>query len=73
LIKYHLTIEALIHWQKKFRGNTAGDFIHPIERVVEKEQLLKSELQKQVMSEKEDAFLRLVASLIVQSVLERPG
>jgi hypothetical protein len=71
LQKYHLTIEALIRWQKKFKGSKAGNFIHPIERVIEKEKLLKSEHQKRVMNEKEDAFLRLVASLIVQTVLEK--
>ena len=69
--KYQLTTEALIRWQKKFKGSEVGNFIHPIERVIEKEKLLKSELQKRVMSEKEDAFLRHVASLIVQTVLEK--
>jgi hypothetical protein len=71
LQKYPLTIEALIRWQKKFKGSKAGNFIHPIERVIEKEKLLKSEHQERVMNEKEDAFLRLVASLIVQTVLEK--
>jgi hypothetical protein len=71
LQKFHLTIDALIRWQKKFKGSKAGDFIHSIERVIEKEKPLKSELQKRVMSEKEDAFLRLVASLIVQTILEK--
>jgi hypothetical protein len=71
LQKYHLTIGALIRWQKKFKGSKAGNFIHPIERAIEKEKVLKSELEKRVISEKEDAFLRLVASLIVQTVLEK--
>lgn len=55
LQKYHLTIEALIRWQKKFKGSKAGNFIHPIDRAIEKEKLLRSELQKRVISEKEDA------------------
>jgi hypothetical protein len=71
LQKYRLTIEILIRWQKKFKGSKAGNFIHPIERVIEKEKLLELELQKQVMSQKEDELLRLVASLIVQTVLEK--
>jgi hypothetical protein len=69
--KFHLTIDALIRWQKRFKGSKAGNCIHPIERAIEKEKFLKSELEKRVMSEKEDAFLRLVASLIVQTVLEK--
>lgn len=71
LRKYQLTTESLIRWQKKFKGSEVGNFIHSIERVIEKEKLLKSELQKREMSEKEDAFLRLFASLIVQTVLEK--
>jgi hypothetical protein len=71
LQKYRLTSGALIRWQKKFKGSKAGNFVHPIERVIEKEKVLKSEIEKRVMSEKEDAFLRLVASLIVQTVLEK--
>lgn len=71
LQKYHMTIESLIRWQKKFKGSKTGNFIHSIERVIEKEKLLKSEQQQRVMSEKEDAFLRLVASLLVQTVLEK--
>jgi hypothetical protein len=71
LQKYHLTIDALIRWQKKFKGSKGGNFNHPIERVHEKEKVLKSELEKRVISEKEDVFLKLVASLIVQSVLEK--
>lgn len=70
LQKFHVTIAALIRWQKKFKGSKAGNLIHPIERVIEKEKALKSKLEKRLMGEKEDAFLRLVASLIVQTVLK---
>ena len=69
--KFHLTIEALIRKKKKIKGSKAGNSIHPIERVIGIEKVLKSELEKRVISEKEDAFLRLVATLIVQTVLEK--
>jgi hypothetical protein len=71
LRKYQLTTEALIRWQKKFKGSEVGNFINPIEGVIEKEKDLKSELERRMISEKEDAFLRLFASLIVQTVLEK--
>ena len=71
LRKYHLTVEVLDRWQKKFKGTKSGNFVHPIERAGEKNTAEKPMPAKPVNSEKEDEFLRLVASLIVKGVLEK--
>lgn len=69
--KYHLTVEVLIRWQKKFKRSTVGSAIHLSEDIHERKKASKTKAQKQAVSEKEDALLRFVASLIVQCLLEK--
>jgi hypothetical protein len=71
LRKCHLTDEVLDRWQRKFKGTKSGNFVHPIEGVGAKNTAEKPMPAKPVNNEKEDAFLRLVASLIVKCVLEK--
>jgi hypothetical protein len=71
LRKYRLSVEVLIAWQKKFKGTKSGNFVHPIEQVGAKNTAEKPMPAKLVHSEKEEEFLRLVASLIVKCVLEK--
>lgn len=75
LRKYHLTVEVLDRWQKKFKGTQSGNFVDPIELVGAKNTAENPMPAKPVHSEKEDELLRLVASLIVKYVLEKdtPG
>jgi hypothetical protein len=69
--KYNLDVEILVRWQKKFKGTKAGRSIHFIKDKFCKKQASKAASGKQMVSEKEDELLRLVASLIVQHLLEK--
>jgi hypothetical protein len=69
LRKYCLTTEALINWQRKFKGSKASKSIQLIKEFPRETKVAKPE--KPVMNEKEEQFLRLVASLIVQCVLKK--
>jgi hypothetical protein len=71
LKKYKLHIEALVHWQKKFKGTKTGSYIPFIEDKHGEKKDSKTRSGKPVVNEKEDELLRLVASLIVQSLLEK--
>src|ERR1700755_1985109 len=69
LAKYKLNVKALVHWRKKFKGANAGNSIHFKAKHYEKKDLnLKPE--KLVVNVKEEELLRLVATLIVQSLLK---
>ena len=68
LQKYDLTVEVLVRWQKKFKGSKVANVI-PIKIAQKKPKAVKSKLEQPEISEKEEALLRLVASLIVQCVL----
>jgi hypothetical protein len=70
LQKYHVTVEMLCHWQKKFKGSKAGSSINLGEDICEKGNILETKPVNLKASEKEEELLRLVASLIVQSLLE---
>jgi len=71
LQKYRLTIKTLVNWQKKFKGSKAGNSMPPIKGFPEKMEITKSKPEKYVISEKEEEFLGVVASLIVQCVLKK--
>jgi len=71
LRKYHLTVEVLDRWQKKFKGTKSGNFVHPIEQIGAKTTAEKPMPAVPANNEKEEEFLRLVASLIVKCVLEK--
>ncbi|GGB01857.1 hypothetical protein GCM10011511_26340 [Puia dinghuensis] len=70
LRKYHLTLEVLVRWQKKFKGSNVANAIPIIKEARRKPKAVKTKLEQPEISEKEDALLRLVASLIVQCVLD---
>jgi hypothetical protein len=71
LKKYKLNIETLVHWQKKFKGTKTGSSIHFIKDKQGEKKDSKTTSGKPVVNEKEDELLRLVASLIVQSLLKK--
>jgi hypothetical protein len=71
LRKYHLTVEMLGRWQKKFKRTKSGNFVHPIEQIGAKATAEKPIPAVPAINEKEEELLRLVASLIVKCVLEK--
>jgi hypothetical protein len=71
LKKYKVNIETLVNWQKKFKVTKTGSSIHFIKDKQGEKIDSKTTSGKPVMNEKEDELLRLVALLIVQSLLEK--
>ena len=70
LQKYHLTVETLFGWQKKFKGSKASNVTAVVEGARKKTKATKTKPETPGINETEDALLRLVASLIVQCVLD---
>jgi hypothetical protein len=72
LRRYNLNIESVSRWKRGFmksRVKTSIHLLEPFQR--ELKQVQKVRPQSPQMNEKEEAFLRLVASLIVECVLKK--
>ena len=70
LKKYKLNVETLVQWQRKFKGAKTGSSIQGINAKHAKKKNSKTRSEIPALNEKEDELLRLVASLIVQSLLK---
>jgi hypothetical protein len=84
LQKHHLSVDTLTRWQKTFKTSNASSSIRLAESLksrianLDKEPPHRDPLEdpagkpeNAAAKEKEEAFLRLVASLIVECVLEK--
>jgi hypothetical protein len=70
-LEHHERIIFTPYHSRKAPYFRRGSFYRFGAHVAENERVLKSELERRMISEKEDAFFRLFASLIVQTVLEK--
>ncbi|HEV8507557.1 MAG TPA: hypothetical protein VGQ53_19230 [Chitinophagaceae bacterium] len=71
LVKHKLNVKTLVHWQKKFKGTKTGNSICFVKTKCGEKKDPKPRSKGKLMNEKEDELLRLVASLIAQSLLEK--
>ena len=65
-----MTIEILIRWQKKFKDSKTESATPIIKKGRKAPKSKKPKQVEQEINEKEEALLKLVASLIVQIVLD---
>ena len=70
LRKYKLTIEMLVRWQKKFKDSKTESVTPIIKKVRKTPKSKKPMHEAPEMNEKEEALLKLVASIIVQIVFD---
>ena len=72
LRRHNLDIELVSRWQKNFKNTRVKSSIQILESFQrELEKISKPKPQKQEMDEKEEAFLRVVASLIVECGMKK--
>jgi len=70
LKKHNLTVEVLIRWQKKFKDSNTENATPIVKKVRKTPKSKKPMHEKPETNEKEEERLKLVASQIVQTVLD---